>query len=248
MKKDLIFNLKNYVQFLQHFKYFFRIIILAVLFLPNSNWSFEAPEIRGNWFSKLHPLETGFYVHQLNLAKDKFYFSRLSYNQYKKWEETRFTGFVEKTKNGYTLKSKMCAVYSCRKLGDRWALIRVFDCDYVRFSLTKKSYDKLKIFPDSNLYTEEYFKRWEEHRTDTYQSIVIQTDGYKFTSWGPNVYKIRKNANAFIIKSKSGEKIKVKVVENAETTGVFRDDQGRIEVGDILVVENKKRAGGGFFE
>ncbi|MCP5498230.1 MAG: hypothetical protein H7A23_27050 [Leptospiraceae bacterium] len=137
-------------------------------------------EYAGNWFSKIHPLETGFYVHQINLAKDKFYFSRLSYNKYKKWEETRFTGFVESASNGYTLKSKMCAVYGSTKLGDKWALIRVFDCEYIQFSLVKLGSNTIELLPDSNLEGDEHLQKWIPLQKDIYQSIVIRTNGFKF--------------------------------------------------------------------
>ncbi len=230
----------------------FRILIVFIfitseIFLGAKEKSFS---LNGEWFSGVRRQPKGFDARELYFFKsynsNKFVFSQISFNETRKWEETRYSGKWELEDGDFgiaNLKAEGCSVYASSELGKKWVLIRAFDCDHLTFRAKIHSEKELTLSPTMDFENSETFQRVSSN-PDSIQSLIISTDAKNFTSWGIRMNAVRKGSTSYISK-KTGAKIPAQVSETVDSSAIYKTD-GLVEIGDMLVTKNKKT--GGVFE
>lgn len=183
---------------------FFAICIFTTLFCSvdnpkTKNLSIRKPLLSGEYYSKIQKLEEGFFVRQLFLdmtrRQNKFIFAQLSVTLSKNREETRIEGIVKPTSRGAELIPESCRVFTNRESGNRWALVRAYDCDHLSFQIESNRSDSISIEPDfipgspSGLY-----KKAASSDTNKISALVLESEGKILEVWGLRLSRVRKNA------------------------------------------------------
>ena len=183
------------------------------------------------WFSERKEFRNGFEFLQLAKQNTKFTFAKLSYNENKKWEETRVHGFIEEIGNGkYKLKPEMCTVYAIKKLGLRWILIQGFDCDHFEMQMTVN--EQLTTISPSIGISEKLSLITEQNKfTHAIVGIVIKENEQEFQVWSLAMRYVKKGALASI-KQKP-----ITILETVDSTGTFTSKE-KVQVGDIVTIKN----------
>lgn len=209
--------------------------ILFLFFINLAIFS-EKEELKGSWFSKQTKFSNGqenFTIYfQKSWNKNKFILSKISYNQEKKWEETRISGIVlTKSENLFELKPESCSVYATKKLGSRWILFRSVDCEHLVLELSlKENYLELIKNPiglKENLILEQI----KNLNSDFIQAIIIQTD-VEAIAWSLEIRKLRKNAEAYY------NSTKLDITEKVDSTIKLKYNEN-LRLNDLIQINNK---------
>ena len=210
-------------------------IILFFLFTTLSIFS-EAEVLKGSWFSKQNKFMNGhenFTIYfQKSWNKNKFILAKISFNQEKKWEETRISGIVEvKSENSFELKPESCLVYATKKLGARWILFRSVDCEHLSLSLSLKE-NHLELFNNpiglkENLILEQI----KNSNLENIQAIIIKIDG-ETIGWGLEIRKLKKNAEVTF------NSTKLDILEKVDSTLKVKYNED-LRLNDIIQIYNK---------
>jgi len=183
------------------------------------------------WFSERKQFRNGFEFLQLVKQNTKFTFAKLSYNENKKWEETRVQGFIEEIGDGsYKLKPEMCTVYATKKLSLRWILIQGFDCDHFEMQMTVNE-QLTTISPSIGILEKLHLVTAQTKFTHAIVGIVINEHEQQFQVWSLAMRYVKKGALASI-KEKP-----ITILETVDSTGTFTSKE-KIQVGDIVTIKN----------
>ncbi|EKT87400.1 hypothetical protein [Leptospira santarosai] len=231
---------------------FFAICIFTTLFCSvdnpkTKNLSIRKPLLSGEYYSKIQKLEEGFFVRQLFLdmtrRQNKFIFAQLSVTLSKNREETRIEGIVKPTSRGAELIPESCRVFTNRESGNRWALVRAYDCDHLSFQIESNRSDSISIEPDfipgspSGLY-----KKAASSDTNKISALVLESEGKILEVWGLRLSRVRKNATV-VLEKENGLRYPVRALKAVETTGQITAEGVPIEKEDILLYENRTESG-----
>ncbi|EMF92465.1 hypothetical protein [Leptospira santarosai] len=231
---------------------FFAICIFTTLFCSvdnpkTKNLSIRKPLLSGEYYSKIQKLEEGFFVRQLFLdmtrRQNKFVFAQLSVTLSKNREETRIEGIVKPTSRGAELIPESCRVFTNRESGNRWALVRAYDCDHLSFQIESNRSDSISIEPDfipgspSGLY-----KKAASSDTNKISALVLESEGKILEVWGLRLSRVRKNATV-VLEKENGLRYPVRALKTVETTGQITAEGVPIEKEDILLYENRTESG-----
>ena len=202
--------------------------------------------VKGEWFSAIQKLPNGFDAKELHLWGNpeygKFTMTRISFNVTRNWEETRYSGKWKYAAPGeIILSADYCTVYTAKEIGNRWALLRAFDCDHLRFTLSRNADDRLTMIPAMLLEGSEILTR-PIHEKNSFSSLVILTHGKEFVSWGTSLNRIRKGAIPYLLKQ-NGKKEKIEIIETIDSSGRYNTLTGDAEPGDFIIIQNKKESG-----
>ncbi|MCE9499906.1 MAG: hypothetical protein K8R21_05330 [Leptospira sp.] len=200
----------------------------------------------GEWFSTVQKLPNGFDAKELylyeNSGSGKFVMTRISFNNLRNWEETRYSGKWKILPSGkIILNPVFCSVYGAQEIGKRWVLIRGFDCDHLEFEVSQKSPDSVTMIPAMNLEGSEEFKKPVTEKNSV-ASVVLLSIGNEFISWGINLNRIRKGSSPYMLK-KNGTKEKIEIVETVDSSGKYKSLSGKADPGDFIIIQNKARSG-----
>lgn len=210
-----------------HFK---KILIIAI-FYGNlyANDAFSS----GVWFSDRQEFRNGFENLQLVVEEKNFTLAKLSYNEEKKWEETRVLGVVIKNKKGeFLLKPEMCSVYASKILGLRWILIQGFDCDHIEMQITKTG-QGIFISPSIGIKDSVLLTGTSNFEKNKIQGRVISIEKEKFFVWSLRMRHVKKNASALL----NGKPISI--LETVDSTGTF-ESKDSVQIGDSISITNKE--------
>jgi hypothetical protein len=189
----------------------------------------------GIWFSEKKEFRNGYEFLQLTIQDNKFIFAKLSYNEERKWEETKVLGLIENKKDILELKPEMCTVFSAKKLGERWILIRGFDCDHLQLKLTKNE-QEIIISPSIGITESVTLKSVKQHSKNAIGAIVVAEDKKTFQVWSLGMRYVKKGASVLI----NGKP--VIMLETVDSTGSFSSNEF-IRKGEIISIHNPKSSG-----
>ncbi|XDD52482.1 hypothetical protein AB3N59_18915 [Leptospira sp. WS92.C1] len=199
--------------------------------------------VSGEYYSPIRNLEEGYFVRQLflNLTRknSKFIFTQLSVTVSKNREETRIEGNVRTTLRGdLQLIPESCRVFTNRESGNRWILLRAYDCDHLSFFLKSNEENQIVIEPDfipgnsSGVY-----KKSISSDLNRISALVLQSSGKILEVWGLRLSRVRKNAS-IVLEKENGKRYPVRALTTVETTGQVTAEGIRVERGDILLYTN----------
>ncbi|WP_408611950.1 hypothetical protein [Leptospira ainazelensis] len=198
----------------------------------------------GEYYSKIEKLEEGYFVRQLfldtNPAKknSKFIFTQLSVTLSKNREETRIEGIAKPAKTGFQLVPESCRVFTNRESGNRWALLRAYDCDHLIFELESRRQNFISIQPDfiPGTPSGEYRKAISSDPSRI-SALVLESGGKILEVWGLRLSRVRKNAS-IVLEKENGKRYPVRALETIETTGQVTAEGIPVDKGDILLYSN----------
>ncbi|HRG76305.1 MAG TPA: hypothetical protein PLX69_17220 [Leptospiraceae bacterium] len=196
-------------------------------FLPN-----------GTWFSEKKDFRKGYEFLQLLVQDKKFIFAKLSYNEERKWEETRVLGVLEDKDGKVFFFPEMCTVFAAKHLGQRWILIQGFDCDHLKFQLTKNE-QGIIISPSIGISESVSLKQGKSRSENTIDAIIVSEEKKIVQAWSLRMKYAKKGATA----SLNGKP--VGVLETVDSTGSL-DSSEFIRIGDMISINNPKASD--FFE
>jgi hypothetical protein len=183
------------------------------------------------WFSKKIDFRNGFEYLQIAIQEKKIILAKLSYNEEKKWEETRIVGLVKELGQGrLLLKPEMCMVYATKKLGLRWILIQGFDCEHLELQITKKEREMFISHSIGITETVTLTKEDDKSKNTTY-AIIVSKEEKNLQAWSLGLRYIKKGATAL----HKGEAITI--LETVDSTGSFESNRF-FRVGDIIHIQN----------
>lgn len=186
----------------------------------------------GIWFSEKKEFRNGYEFLQLSVQDRKFIFAKLSYNEERKWEETKVVGVIENKNEILQFKPEMCTVFSAKQLGDRWILIQGFDCDHLQLKLTKNE-QEIIISPSIGITESVALKQVKQHSENTIGAIVVSEDKKIFHAWSLGMRYVKKGASVLI----NGKP--VILLESVDSTGKFSSNEP-IRKGEIISINNPK--------
>ncbi|EMJ64040.1 MULTISPECIES: hypothetical protein [Leptospira] len=234
---------------------FFTICIFTTRFCSLDNSKTEGvpphkpvlPLLSGEYYSKIQKLEEGYFVRQLFLdmtrKQSKFIFAQLSVTLSKNREETRIEGIVKTTNRGAQLIPESCRVFTNRESGNRWALVRAYDCDHLSFQIESIQSNSISIEPDfipgnpSGVY-----RKSASSDANKISALVLENEGKILEVWGLRLSRVRKNAT-IVLEKENGQKYPVRALKIIETTGQVTAEGVPIEKEDILLYDNRSEAG-----
>ncbi|WP_425529226.1 hypothetical protein [Leptospira stimsonii] len=198
----------------------------------------------GEYYSKIQKLEEGYFVRQLFLDANttkknpKFIFTQLSVTLSKNREETRIEGIAKPTKTGFRLAPESCRVFTNRESGNRWALVRAYDCDHLVFELESKKPNSIFIQPDfiPGTPSGEYRKSISSD-PNRISALVLESGGKILEVWGLRLSRVRKNAS-IVLEKEDGKRYPIRALETIETTGQVTSEGIPVNKGDILLYTN----------
>lgn len=226
------------------------ICIFSVVFCSSSEKRIESDPnsflkiVSGEYYSKIQKLEEGYFVRQLFLdasptkKNPKFIFTQLSVTLSKNREETRIEGIAKTTKTGFQLVPESCRVFTNRESGNRWALVRAYDCDHLVFELASKKPNSISIEPDfiPGTPSGEYRKAISSD-PNRISALVLESGGKILEVWGLRLSRVRKNAT-IVLEKEDGKRYPVRALETIETTGQVTAEGIPVNKGDILLYSN----------
>ncbi len=186
----------------------------------------------GIWFSEKKEFRNGYEFLQLSIQENKFVFAKLSYNEERKWEETKVLGVIENKNEMFQFKSEMCTVFSAKQLGDKWILIKGFDCDHLQLKLTKNE-QEIIISPSIGITESVTLKQVRQRSENTIGAIVVSEDKKIFQVWSLGMRYVKKGASVLI----NGKP--VTMLETVDSTGKFSSNEP-IRKGEIISINNPK--------
>lgn len=200
------------------------------------------PLLSGEYYSNIQKLEEGYFVRQLFLdmtrKQNKFVFTQLSVTLSKNREETRIEGIVKVTARGAELIPESCRVFTNKESGNRWALVRVYDCDHLSFQIESNRPNFISIEPDfipGNSIG--IYRKSASSDPSKISALVLESKGKILEVWGLRLSRVRKNATV-VLEKENGQKYSVRALETVETTGQALAEKIPIEKGDILLYDN----------
>ncbi|AXR62692.1 hypothetical protein [Leptospira mayottensis] len=231
---------------------FFTICIFTTRFCSVDNLKTEGvpthkPVLSGEYYSKIQKLEEGYFVRQLFLdmtrKQNKFIFAQLSVTLSKNREETRIEGIVKTTNRGIQLIPESCRVFTNKESGNRWTLVRAYDCDHLSFQIESIQSNSISIEPDfipGN--PKGVYRKSASSNTNKISALVLESEGKILEVWGLRLSRVRKNATV-VLEKENGQKYPVRTLRIVETTGQIRVNRIPIEKEDILLYDNHSEAG-----
>ncbi|WP_061222376.1 hypothetical protein [Leptospira weilii] len=205
------------------------------------------PLLSGEYYSKIQKLEEGYFARQLFLdmsrKQGKFIFAQLSVTLSKNREETRIEGIVKTTNRGVRLIPDSCRVFTNRESGNRWALVRAYDCDHLSFQIEPIQSNSISIEPDfipGN--TSGVYRKSASFDANKISALVLESEGKILEVWGLRLSRVRKNAT-IVLEKENGQKYPVRALKIIETTGQVTAEGVPIEKEDILLYDNRSEAG-----
>ena len=196
-------------------------------FLPN-----------GTWFSEKKDFRKGYEFLQLLVQDKKFIFAKLSYNEERKWEETRVLGVLEDKDGKVFFFPEMCTVFAAKHLGQRWILLQGFDCDHLKFQLTKNE-QGIIISPSIGISESVSLRQGKSRSENTIDAIIVSEEKKIVQAWSLRMKYAKKGATA----SLNGKP--VGVLDTVDSTGSL-DSSEFIRIGDMISIQNPKASD--FFE
>ena len=196
-------------------------------FLPN-----------GTWFSEKKDFRKGYEFLQLLIQDKKFIFAKLSYNEERKWEETRVLGVLEDKDGKVFFLPEMCTVFAAKHLGQRWILIQGFDCDHLKFQLTKNE-QGIIISPSIGISESVSLRQGKSRSENTIDAIIVSEEKKMIQAWSLRMKYAKKGATA----SLNGKS--VGVLETVDSTGSLESSEF-VRIGDMISINNPKASE--FFE
>lgn len=200
------------------------------------------PLLSGEYYSNIQKLEEGYFVRQLFLdttrKQNKFVFVQLSVTLSKNREETRIEGIVKFTARGAELIPESCRVFTNKESGNRWALVRAYDCDHLSFQIESNRPNFIFIEPDfipGNSIG--VYRKSASSDPSKISALVLESNGKILEVWGLRLSRVRKNATV-VLEKENGQKYSVRALETIETTGQVTAEKIPIEKGDILLYDN----------
>lgn len=230
------------------------LVLFLLFFSQYSSFSQDAGDfnesLRGIFFTVREELPEGFsmssvYVYE-RFKKNGFVLSRISYNHSRKWEELRYEGdiFYSPQSKNYLLQPTKCTLHGKSEIGKRFALLRTFDCEHVKFQIEYISNSKIRLVPDMFLESMSIYHRviQDEKKSKVpekykYLSRIIDKQKKQVIAWSYLMKRIPKQAKVYAIKNKTNEKIRIEILENFESTGKYIDKKNQIEIDDYLIYE-----------
>ncbi|WP_425591060.1 hypothetical protein [Leptospira barantonii] len=205
------------------------------------------PVLSGEYYSKIQKLEEGYFVRQLFLdttrKQTKFLFTQLSVTLSKNREETRIEGIVKPTSRGFRLFPESCRVFTNRESGNRWALVRAYDCDHLSFEIESNEPNRVSIAPDfipGNPIG--MYRKAASSEPSRISALVLESGGKILEVWGLRLSRVRKNAS-IVLEKENGKRYPVRALETIETTGQVTAEGIPVEKGDILLYSNPGESG-----
>ncbi|EPG66101.1 hypothetical protein ACE5IS_11925 [Leptospira wolffii] len=191
---------------------------------PEHSSLFASLPESGEYFSELKKIPTGFYIRQIYLnhkTKNEFYMSQLTVSEAKNWEEIRFEGKLTKDDSGKLLRfrPRLCRIFTSKNPGDRWALVRAFECDHFEFLIWKAGLRELRIVPGPE--GEEdgvLFRRPNAGTPEKISGIVLRASGKNTSVWGMRLSRVRKGAKGQL-ETYDGRNLDLRSLQTVETTG-----------------------------
>lgn len=206
-----------------------KVITLFILFYSNIFPQEFGSEVL---FSSKIEFRNGFEIFQLLKRDKKFTLAKLSYNNEKKWEETRILGFIEEIGHAkYKLKSEFCSVYATQKLGQRWVLVQGFDCDHMELQLTENG-RSITISPSIGILDNLLLNLTKTKLENTICGIVLSEENGVFQVWSLEMRYVKKGASATV----NGKPIQI--LETVDSTGTFSSKE-LVYIGDIVSIKNR---------
>ncbi|WP_246057518.1 hypothetical protein [Leptospira gomenensis] len=205
------------------------------------------PIVSGEYYSRIRTLEEGYFVRQLFLDLErkhpKFVFTQLSVTKSKNREETRIEGKAVRENGFLRLVPESCRMFTNRESGNRWALLRAYDCDHLSFELESKEPNRISVSPDfiPGTPASEYRKA-ASSETRRISALVLESGGKILEVWGLRLSRVRKNA-FLVLEKENGKRYPVRALETVETTGQVSAEGIPVEKGDILLYTNPGEAG-----
>lgn len=203
--------------------------------------------LSGEYYSKIQKLEEGYFVRQLFLdttrKQTKFLFTQLSVTLSKNREETRIEGIVKPTSRGVRLIPESCRVFTNRESGNRWALVRAYDCDHLSFEIESNESNRVSIQPDfipGNPIG--IYRKAASSEPSRISALVLESGGKILEVWGLRLSRVRKNAS-IVLEKENGKRYPVRALETVETTGQVTAEGVPVEKGDILLYNNPGESG-----
>ncbi|WP_394854604.1 hypothetical protein [Leptospira ellisii] len=205
------------------------------------------PIAPGEYYSKIRTLEEGYFVRQLFLDLErknpKFVFTQLSVTKSKNREETRIEGKAIRETGLVRLIPESCRMFTNRESGNRWALLRAYDCDHLSFELESKEPNRISVFPDFIPGTPASdYKKAASSETRRISALVLESGGKILEVWGLRLSRVRKNAT-IVLEKENGKRYPVRALETVETTGQVSAEGIPVEKGDVLLYTNPGEAG-----
>ncbi|WP_420843371.1 hypothetical protein [Leptospira alstonii] len=201
------------------------------------------PLLSGEYYSKIQKLEEGYFVRQLFLdttrKQTKFVFTQLSVTLSKNREETRIEGIVKTTNRGAQLVPESCRVFTNRESGNRWALVRAYDCDHLSFQIESTRSNFISIEPDfipGNPIG--IYRKSASSEPNRISALVLESGGKVLEVWGLRLSRVRKNAS-IVLEKENGKRYPVRALETVETTGQVTAEGIPVEKGDIILYDNR---------
>ncbi|EMY78554.1 hypothetical protein LEP1GSC060_3925 [Leptospira weilii serovar Ranarum str. ICFT] len=201
------------------------------------------PLLSGEYYSKIQKLEEGYFVRQLFLDRTrkqtKFVFTQLSVTRSKNREETRIEGIVKTTNRGAQLIPESCRVFTNRESGNRWALVRAYDCDHLSFQIESNRPNFISIEPDflpGNPIG--IYRKSASSDPNRISALVLESGGKILEVWGLRLSRVRKNAS-IVLEKENGKRYPVRALETVETTGQVTAEGIPVEKGDIILYDNR---------
>ncbi|MGJ4754266.1 hypothetical protein [Leptospira kmetyi] len=205
------------------------------------------PVLSGEYYSKIQKLEEGYFVRQLFLdttrKQTKFLFTQLSVTLSKNREETRIEGIVKPASRGLELVPESCRVFTNRESGNRWALVRAYDCDHLSFRIESNEPNRISISPDfipGNPIA--VYRKAASSEPSRICALVLESGGTILEVWGLRLSRVRKNAS-IVLEKENGKRYPVRALETIETTGQVTAEGIPVEKGDILLYNNPGESG-----
>nr|WP_245667265.1 hypothetical protein [Leptospira tipperaryensis] len=225
--------------------------MLTILFCSSSEERMEpdpTPFLKiasGEYYSKIQKLEEGYFVRQLFLdvtsarKNPKFIFTQLSVTLSKNREETRIEGIAKPTRNGFQLVPESCRIFTNRESGNRWALVRAYDCDHLVFELESKKSNFILIRPDfiPNTPPSGEYRKAISSDINRISALVLESGGKTLEVWGLRLSRVRKNAS-IVLEKENGKRYPVRALETIETSGQVTAEGVPVDKGDILLYTN----------
>ncbi len=206
--------------------------IFLFFFLVSSTFISAESFPTGIWFSEKKEFRNGYEFLQLSIQGNKFIFAKLSYNEERKWEETKVLGFIENKNEILQFKPEMCTIYNAKNLGDRWILIQGFDCDHLELKLTKNE-QEIIISPSIGITESVTLKQVKQRSENTLGAIVVSEDKKIFHIWSLGMRYVKKGATLQI----NGKP--AILLEAVDSTGKFSSNEP-IRKGEIISINNPK--------
>lgn len=206
--------------------------ILIILLITGNLYANEAfPS--GAWFSERQEFRNGFENLHLVIEGKKFILAKLSFNEERKWEETRMLGFVtQNEKKEFLLKPEICTVYASKILGSRWILIQGFDCDHFEIQITKIG-QGIFISPSIGIKNSIQLTGTSNSEKNKIQSRVIYIEKEKIYAWSLGMRYVRKGSTA-ILNGKT-----ISIIETVDSTGLF-ESKDSVQIGDLISITSRE--------